>query len=590
MLELPIAAGSDVTAQLRFLDTTDALIVELEAPRPSGLARLRRFDLRSVRDALRMSSSPAIRVELQVGGLPVRDRLALTILTIRRSIAVERADVVLRKRDGNRYVEIAWEPEIPLRWRQVRLWSLTRPWTEPITVPIPDSAQGKHVFPVEAEAMPAGRYLIEFLVSDPWLPETAPTRPQSDAPNVKSAMIGSLEERLAELEAARQEGGNPFSCACESVFLWEALGQVDRTAESLNRCWEYRHAAASLRQMMALAHAFRGQPTGKAFMMKLYATEQIKQVLAAYRDGKLPETVLNEYLGGLPPLQKLAPPAVEALLEAPDARVQFAAARYLIEWGKDTGITGIKAALAWEASGRLSRQGLDELLGLNLPLAVEFISPEQSIRLLQTSDSRDVQLALATNLIRRDQPEGVLAVLRLCERRAIPDAQAVAALGVNSRFAARLLSEQSANKVAASLLAQLLEVYPDAIPLVRAGVWVGSNLGWARINGILSSDGRRIESLPPDQVERGIILDVVFQPGADAIQALIDVEHRRVVLQGAARVYQCAKCNRYIALHPDKITGEHERTAHEGMHPALRPLDTPIPLVGHLEFRHKAPA
>lgn len=590
LLELPIPAGSDVTTRLRFVGTADELIAEMEAPRPSDPARLRRFDLRSVRDALRTSSSPAIRAELQVNGLPSRDPLTLTILTIRRSIAVDRAAVVLQEHDGERYVEVAWEPEIPLRWRQIRLWCQTRPWAEPITVPVPDSARGKYAFSVEADALPAGRYLIEFLVSDPWLPETAPIRPQSDAPNVKPVVIGSLEERLAELEATRRGGGDVFACTCESVFLWEALGQIDRAAESLNRCWEYRHAATSLRQMMALAHAFQGQPTGKAFMMKLYATEQINQVLATYRDGELPETVLGEYLSGLPPFRKLAPAAVEALLEAPDARVQLAAARYLIEQSNSA---GIKAALAWEASGRLSRQDLDELLGLNLPLAMKFIalylSPEESIRLLQTSGSRDVQLAVATNLIRCEHPEGVLAVLRLCERRTVSDAQAVKVLGANPRFAARFLSEQSSNKVAASLLAQLLDAHPGSIPLVQAGIWVGCNLGWAQVDHIEASDGQRIGSLPLERIGDGVRMAVTFHLGADAIKAFIDTTHNRIELVGVNRVYQCLKCNRYIAVRYEKITNEHDRVAHEGVQPSFKPLTSPVPLVGHLEFRYKPP-
>jgi hypothetical protein len=589
LLELPVVAGGDVTARLRFLDTADALIAELEAPRPSRPVRGRCFDLRSVRDALRMSSSPAIRVELQVSGLPVRDPLTLTILTIRRSIAVDRADVVLLERDGKRYVEVAWEPEIPLRWRQVRLWCQTRPWAEPLTVPIPDSARGKHGFPVEVGALPAGRYLIEFLVSDPWLPETMPIRPQPTAPNVKSAVIGSLEERLAELEAARREGKDAFSCACESAFLWHELGEIARAEASLQACWECLDAA-SLQQMMALARTFEHLPTGKAFRIKLYRTEQIREILAAYREARLPEPLVAEYFAGLPPLAKLAPQAVRALLDAPDERVQLAAAQHLIA---QNDLAGIRAAFAWEASGRLSRKGLDELLELNLPLARQFIasqlSLEESIRLIQTSDSWDIKLAAATTLVDCDQPEGVLAVLRLYERSAISGAQAISALRTNPRLAARLLSEQPSSKAAASLLAQLLDAHPDALPLVQAGVWVGCNLGWAQIDHVETSDGQRIASLAPEKAGDGVRIAVTFHPGANAIKALIDTAQKRIVLLEVKTVYQCLKCNRYIAARHEKIIGEHDRTAHEGMHPSFRPLVSPIPLVGHLEFRYKPP-
>uniref|UniRef100_A0A7C1FDK5 Uncharacterized protein n=1 Tax=Caldilinea aerophila TaxID=133453 RepID=A0A7C1FDK5_9CHLR len=593
MLELPVSESSQVVARLRFLDVNGDAIAELEAPRPTGSRSWRRFDLRSVRDALRESPSPAVQVVLKVEGLPEHDPLILTVLTLRRSITVERTSINLRQLDDDQYLAVSWEPEIPLRDRCIRLWSQTRPWTEPLLLPIPDSAKGSQAFPIQADTLPAGHYLVEFLVHDPWLPETTPARPEPTAPHVVTVTIGSLEERLACLEAARWENGDVFSCACESAFLWRALGDTARAEASLQACWQGLDTA-SLPQMMALARKFQDLPTGKAFWIKLYRTEQIRQVFAAYSNGDLPESVVAEYLAYLPPLTKLAPQAVEALLEAPDARVQLAAARHLIE---QDNIAGIRAAFAWEASGRLSRQDLDELLSLNLPLATDYaishLPPEESLRLLQTSDQRDLQLALAASLVRCDCGEGVLAVARLYERKAISAPQAVAALGINPRFAARSLHslwEQLPGKAIRELLDKLLDAHPAAIPVIQAGVWVHCHLGWAQIACVETGDGQRIESLLPDRADQGVRFTVTFHPGPDAIKALIDPSRQQILLLGVNRVYQCLKCHQYIAVRYEKITGEHDKTKHEGVHPSFRPLESPISLVGRLEFRHRPPA
>jgi hypothetical protein len=590
MLELPVPENSQVVARLRFLDVNGDAIAELEASRPTGSTSLRRFDLRSVRDALRESQSPAVQVVLKIEGLPEHGPLTLTILTIRRSIAIQRASITLHQLDGAQLLEVSWEPEIPLRNRFIRLWSQTRPWTEPLLLPIPDSAKGRYAFSIQADALPAGRYLVEFLVHDPWLPDTTPARPEPTAPHVVAVTIGSLEERLARLEAARRENGDVFSCACESAFLWRALGETVRAEASLQACWQCL-GAASLPQMMALARQFQDLPTGKAFRIKLYRTEQIRQVFAAYSDGDLSESVVAEYLAYLPPLVKLASQAVEALLEAPDARIRLAAARHLIQ---QNNIAGIRAAFAWEASGRLSRQDPDELLALNPPLVTDYVTshlpPEESLRLLQTSDQRDLQLALAASLVRCDCGEGVLAVARLYERKAISAPQAVAALGINPRFAARCLSKQLPGKAIRELLDNLLDVHPDAIPVIQAGVWVHCHLGWAQIDCIETGDGQRIESLLPDRADQGVRFTVMFHPESDAIKALIDPLRKQILLLDVSRVYQCLKCNQYIAVRHEKITGEHDRAKHEGMHPSFRPLESPISLVGRLEFRHRPPA
>lgn len=570
LLELPLASGGDVTAHLRFLDTADALIAELEAPRPSGPVRLRRFDLRSARDALRMSPSPAIRVELQVSGLPVCDPLKLTILTIRRSIAVERADVVLLKRDGVQELEIAWEPEIPLRWRQARLWRQTQPWAEPLTVPIPDSARGKHAFPIEADAVPAGRYLIEFLVRDPWLPDAAPTRPQADAPNVKLVVIGSLEERLAELEAARREGKDAFTCACESAFLWHELGETTRAEASLQACWESLGAAA-LRQMMALARQFEHLPTGKAFRIKLYRTEQIREILAAYRGGRLTESLVAEYFAGLPPLAKLAPQAVEMLLDAPDERIQLAAAQYLIKQGKEVGMA---AAFSWQDQGRLSQKGLDELMSLNRALAKRYkrtyweqrvaqLPDERCVELAQETESEDLRLTALRSLVRRGKADGILLALAFQSRQVINASTALQLLELRPELTARAVFRDPSRTAVPEVVQQFMARHPEVLPSIRVGAWVRCALGWGEIRAIRSLAGQPFLIVPEEVAADGLILDVRLHLDDGFSDSTIQIGSTRVTVRTGPRLYVCTRCGGYVAREYDTIIRRHYQIVHD---------------------------
>lgn len=589
MLELPAADNRLITAQLCFFDLAGHVIAELQTPQPRGPGHLRRFDLRSVRDALRESQSPAIRVEMQIGGLPEHGPQALTVLTLKRRIMIERTTAALRQIHGEQHLEITWTPEIPLRWRHIRLWSQTRPWVEPLSFAVPDAVHHRASFAVAADTIPPGRYLVEFVVFDPWLPVSTTDRPHPDATNVASVDIGSLEERLAQLSLTSYTNHEEFACACERAFLWQALGQPDQVSASLQECWTHLNIA-SLPQMLAMAREFEAIPTGKAISIKLYHTDQIRQVISAHRDGTLSDSLLASYFARLPPLTRLAPQAGEVLLKAPDPRHHLAAARHLIEHGNPA---GIRVALEWERSGQLSRQGLDELMSINIPLAADYIGsqlpPEECTRLLKTSENPDFQLAMARSLMRDNHPDGVTIVVRLRERRMISSAQAVGTLSQNLAFAARILAEKPEDKATANVLTELLDVHPSAIPIIRPGAWVHCSLGWAKIDQIVASDGKSIAALAPNNVEPGLRLQVTFNPGPNPIKATIDTSRQLIAWQGLSTVYQCAKCNQYIAVRVNLVVSEHNRMAHGGIGPSYRPLPSPVRISGRLEFRHKPP-
>jgi hypothetical protein len=569
MLELPVPENSRVAAWLRFLDVNGGLIAELEAPGPSGSRSWRRFDLRAVRDALRVSQSPAIQVVLQVQGLPEHGPLTLTVLTIRRSIAIQRASITLHQLDGAQLLEVSWEPEIPLRNRFIRLWSQTRPWTEPLLLPIPDSAKGSYAFSIQADALPAGRYLVEFLVHDPWLPETTPARPEPTAPHVVTVTIGSLEERLARLEAARRENGDVFSCACESAFLWRTLGETARAEASLQACWECR-SAASLPQMMALARQFRDLPTGKAFRIGLYRTEQIREILTACYNYRLPESLVAEYFADLPPLAELEPQAIEALLDAPDERVQLAAARHLIEQGKEAGVA---AALAWAEQGKLSQESFRQLMGLNTELASRYVLARMEQRVAQLPDESCVELAQATEseylrlaalrcLIRRGKADGIQLTLALQARHLLDTSTALQLLELQPELTARVISSEPARTAIPEVVEGFMTNHPDLLPSIRVGAWVRCTLGWGEIRFIRSLGGQPLLFAPKEVAANGIVLGVRLHLADGFSDSTIQMGRSATTIRTGPRLYICAKCESYVARNFETVVGRHYLPVH----------------------------
>lgn len=398
LLEIP-GAEENTSIQLCFRDVDGALLQEeflrsldklgtrpLDgASRPEletkardrslGPSRFCRFDLRLVRDTLRQSQSPAVRAELVVQGLPDHDTVTLPVLTVRRGLYVEQVNVTPRWERDQLLLDLAWHPDIPLKWRYVRFWSQSRPWSEPEGFSVPDDARSRHIIQVTTDVLPVGEYLVEFTVRDPWISESAPERPQPNAPNVASIVVGELERRLRQLDEAIAREDVRFSYVCERVFLWRALDHDSHAEQDLQWCYDHIEDA-SVEQMIALTRGFQNLPTARAIQLKLFRPERVRHMLNAYWEGRLSRAVLGVYLAQLPRISLLSPQACEALLDVPDDRIRLVAAQRLITRGRSS---GIKAVLAWAEQGELSDAGALELLESNVALAVQVLGDHPDI-------------------------------------------------------------------------------------------------------------------------------------------------------------------------------------------------------------------
>lgn len=363
IVELPEADDPQVWVQLRFLAGEEDVVWEGDAPAPPGASRFRRFDLRLARDSLRQSRSALLRAELVVQGLPGHKEVRLPAFSVRQGIFIEEVTAVPQQADDGLHLHLRWQPAVPLNGRFVRFWSQTRPWRNPVGVSLPDDARQAHVAHLASDALTAGKYLVEFIVRDPWLPETKPERPLVSAENVVEAQVGDLVQRLAELVDGKDEAPLSFDESCERILIRQALGDQDGVAQDIEGCYEHIHLA-SVQQLMTLTDGLEASiPTVKAMRYKLYRADRIREMLDAYETGQLSEGSLGSYLARVPRIAFQSEPSCKVLLAAPDDRLRLRAAIYLI---KEHQPAAVRAILAWAEAGELSEADTLRLLDSNL--------------------------------------------------------------------------------------------------------------------------------------------------------------------------------------------------------------------------------
>lgn len=75
---------------------------------------------------------------------------------------------------------LSWDNDVPVRNRALRLWPLDRPWHfVPVTLSLPEQSDGYAEWTLTLDELPAGEYLAEMIIDDPWA-SGPPARPAAD--------------------------------------------------------------------------------------------------------------------------------------------------------------------------------------------------------------------------------------------------------------------------------------------------------------------------------------------------------------------------------------------------------------------------
>jgi hypothetical protein len=170
------------------------------------------FNLARFQDTVVQSvhSNLAFSLELENATVPV----------IRLVTRLEVEDIAVSRVTDNGDVafECRFTDNRGMKNREARFWSIDRPWTDAVVVPVPDGA-GAVAFKIPNEALIPGRYLTQVALSDPWNP---PVRPRPTSPNTALITLGSPDE--IEARRTRLDPADPLAAIEYAI----SVGRVSR--------------------------------------------------------------------------------------------------------------------------------------------------------------------------------------------------------------------------------------------------------------------------------------------------------------------------------------------------------------------------
>ena len=343
--------------RLVLIDVAGERLQEAIVDSCSRSGRYRLFDLRTLRDALRELVGPRSLVEVHLEVEREGGVIGLPLLRITRHPVLGGLALTRERVGEERRLRAVWQPAERLARRELRLWSRTRPWEDPVVLGIPDDAAGEACWQVPSAAVPPGLYSAELVVAEQWADAGPLTPPAPDAPHAYTLWHGRHRQRHAALQARIAADRASFEEAAECAFLHLAYGDLEPIPVLVD--WCYRHAAeATAEVLLALVDGLGDVADCTALAMRMYTAEGIRAVVEASGLGEWDRDRLTAFLRVRPSLRAVPPEVLVTLLDIEDGDLRTTAARMLIRLRR---AAGSRAVCEWFAAGSIS---LDDALDL----------------------------------------------------------------------------------------------------------------------------------------------------------------------------------------------------------------------------------
>lgn len=220
----------------------------------------------------------------------------------------------------------------------------------------------------------------------------------------------------------------------------------------------------------------------------------------------------------------------------------------------------VERLLAMREAGELSQDLFEAYLG-HLPRSG--MLPLTTCEQLLTVEDETIRLHTVQQLIRRSSLSGPETVIRWVEEAELSDADATALLMLNIEFSAEVLKKRLESPAAMRLLKALAPDLGDKTPVVQAGTWIYTDVGWGRIERIENRDGDKVQQFLSEQND--FRLHVILRPALDAEPVLIDLKRKLITFTEADVIYTCSKCKAFSTQDPHVVMDRHDRIAHDGI-------------------------
>ncbi|RME45492.1 MAG: hypothetical protein D6796_10425, partial [Caldilineae bacterium] len=339
IVELPGVDVAKVDMTLLLLNMEQKVLQEQTLTTPGRGRNRWRFELARFADTLRHNSSPLLRFDLRLQGLPdAPGETQIPLMRLTQSLMVENITVTPIIQGEQVQVKINWTSARPLQNRFVRFWPLWQPWQAPIYRPIPDDARGEFIVPVDPAQPPLQpiKYRLELGISDPWSPPVRPRRPTFGTQNTLDVALVPPEHRLQILEQESKTHGKTFARTLEYAIIQQELNHQSAYQDALQWCYQHLDRA-TIPQMLTLVEcikktggAYAGR-TLKALRLKLFAVQRIKKLLRAYQQEKISHRQFQAYLANMPDAKLLPVKTAILLLDVPDVQIDLPVIQRLIQ-------------------------------------------------------------------------------------------------------------------------------------------------------------------------------------------------------------------------------------------------------------------
>ncbi len=122
---------------------------------------------------------------------------------------------------------------------------------------------------------------------------------------------------------------------------------------------------------------------------------------------------------------------------------------------------------------------------------------------------------------------------------------------------------------------------------IRAGMWLQSDVGWGRIERIVSTAGEVLTTIAPAQTEAHLL--VTLRPHGEAESIFIDLTTKRIVFTEETTWFECTRCHRFISRDLNRVLNRHTRTAHDGIGARYRQVETMEWSLTTITYRAQSP-
>ena len=388
-----------LAAQVLVQYATEAPAQQLAPRRKSG-DRLY-FNLREAGDSVAQRDRERIAVELELGHpwLPEK-QLRLPVLVLQSELAQGELHVEECLVDATWLIQATWTATRRFVNRQLRLWSLSRPWDPPHEHIIADDAAASCELLLPLALLPPGAYRVELAVVDPWS-AVLPQLPGRRAPGKADVLLGERAERRRHLETTADDARG----ALERALSAETVAELNQAQAALVRCFAPSAAPDYLVVLWLLTESY-----GEADA-------------PATATGLMPS--LGRLLQLVPPVQLLAE---TARLAAPMTALQRAdwadavqsisgSAAHLLRLLHREGGLYLDDLAHWLQLDRLTASARAAALGQLAAAGIQLRTPSDPVLTEDSAPDAEPALAAALERRRRDRGEKIPELLQIYMRQ-----------------------------------------------------------------------------------------------------------------------------------------------------------------------------